>query len=322
MAQTIANVHNVNPNKSMSNFLSTLSFVTFNIEGLWSMVNELDLAFWVRKYDLVVLVETFTDSVPDTLFPTHDIFVCPGVKISDSVHGRLSGGIAILVRTELRKYVERIFLEFDNIIALKMSHTLLGSDKDFIFIGAYLPPEQSKYYEDTDIYNGVMMLEDCLIEINSQYDDSPLIICGDLNSRTASRNSNIWRDPIDDLHDLYVSGECDYDNDVASNERFSKDMETNSFGRYLLNVCNEFSLSIVNGLKSNNFSSDFTYISPNGCSVIDLFVLSNCLLDKCFSFKIHSLVESKHAAVELSLCTQQQQVLNNVQHNCTAHSFF
>ena len=80
MAQTIANVHNVNPNKSMSNFLSTLSFVTFNIEGLWSMVNELDLAFWVRKYDLVVLVETFTDSVPDTLFPTHNIFVCPGVK--------------------------------------------------------------------------------------------------------------------------------------------------------------------------------------------------------------------------------------------------
>eukprot|EP00745_Piridium_sociabile_P015926 TRINITY_DN2374_c0_g1_i12.p1 TRINITY_DN2374_c0_g1~~TRINITY_DN2374_c0_g1_i12.p1 ORF type:complete len:1135 (+),score=79.90 TRINITY_DN2374_c0_g1_i12:1880-5284(+) len=270
------------------------------------MLKDLDLASWMCKYDFVLLVETFTDSVPDTLFPFHDIFVCPGVKVSDSVHGRLCGGLAVLVRKELSKHVEQVPLEFDNIIALKISHALLGLDNDCIFIGVYLPPENSKYYADTDIYNGVAMLEDCMLDINSRYGNVPMVVCGDLNSRTASKNSCISRDPIDDVYDMDNSDECESDL-VCYNARLSKDHVINSFGKYLLNVCNEFRLSIVNGLKRFSFASDYTYIAQNGCSVIDLFVLSHDLLDKCTEFNVLPIVESKHAAVELSLsCVQFQ----------------
>ena len=74
------------------------------------------------------------------MFPSHKPFVSPGVKISDSIHGRLSGGVVLLVRKELCEYVERIDVETDNIIALRLSHRLLGTPTDCLLVGAYLPP--------------------------------------------------------------------------------------------------------------------------------------------------------------------------------------
>ena len=75
-----------------------VSFVTFNIEGLWSICSEIDISSFVLKYDFVLLVETFTETVPDSMFPSHKSFVSPGVKVSDSIHGRLSGGVILLVK--------------------------------------------------------------------------------------------------------------------------------------------------------------------------------------------------------------------------------
>lgn len=80
--------------------------------------------------------------------------------MSDNVHGRLSGGVVLLGRKELSKYVERNAIEIDNISVLKLSRTLLGTPSDYLLAGIYLPPEHSPYYEDTDIYNGVSLLED------------------------------------------------------------------------------------------------------------------------------------------------------------------
>ena len=77
------------------------------------------------KYDFVLLVETFTETVQDSMFPSHKPFVSPGVKVSDSIHGRLSGGVVLLVRKELCEYVERIDVETDNIISLRLSLRLI-----------------------------------------------------------------------------------------------------------------------------------------------------------------------------------------------------
>ena len=79
------------------------------------------------KYDFALLVETFSETVPDSMLPSHESFVTPGVKVSDSIHGRLSGGVILLFRKELSEYVERINIETDNIIALRLSHRLLGT---------------------------------------------------------------------------------------------------------------------------------------------------------------------------------------------------
>ena len=65
-------------------------FVTFNTGGLWSICNELDISSFVLKYAFSFLVATFTETVPDSTFSSHESFVSPGVKVSDRIHGRLS----------------------------------------------------------------------------------------------------------------------------------------------------------------------------------------------------------------------------------------
>ena len=265
----------------------------------------------MHKYDFVLLVETFVQTDPERLFVTHDVFVCPGLKLSESIHGRLCGGLAFLVKKELKKYIEQIHLELDNFIAFRISRDLLGFEKDCVVIGVYLPPENSKYYQDTDIYNGVTMLEDGLLDICHRVGDIPVIVLGDLNARTASRNSCLSRDPIDDICD--VNSDNGLDEPVSEgNKRYSKDSVVNPFGKYLLGVCDEFQLSIVNGIERYNFSPDFTYVSESGCSVIDLFIVSQCLLDKCLHFNVLPMIESKHAAVELAVkCSSEVSIASH-----------
>ena len=43
-------------------------------------------------------------------------------------------------------------------------------------------------------------------------------------------------------------------------KRKSKDNVVNSFGRYLVRICEEFSLSGLNGLQPSNYPRDYTYV--------------------------------------------------------------
>ena len=105
------------------------------------------------------------------------------------------------------------------------------------------------------------MLEDFLLELVRLCGDIPLIICDDLNSRTASMNArNV--DPVDEIYEMnpeaYSESTLQNDNDI---KRTSKDSIVNSFGRYLISICEEFSLSVFNGLQSLNYPGDYTYVS-------------------------------------------------------------
>lgn len=275
--------------------------MTFNVEGLRTITDECDFPSLIEKYDITFLVETFTKTIPASIFPSHEIYDSPGVKINDNVHGRLSGGVGFLVKKSLCQYVERIETEFDNIVVLKLQKCILGTLTDCILLGCYFPPENSAYYEETDIYNGVSLLEDCLLDIVRECGDLPFIICGDLNARTGSTQAGT-RDPIDNIYEMNepTDDETDVDNDLR---RVSLDQTTNAFGRLLLSVCGEFDLCILNGIESRGFSNNFTYVSHSGSSVLDYFIVSRILLPVCKTFNILPMIESKHTAVELSLIT-------------------
>jgi len=249
--------------------------------------------------------------MPDSLFSSHITFLCPGVKVSDSIHGRLSGGLVLFVRKQFSHLVQQLHIETDNTLVLKLKAELLGQISDCLLIGTYLPPENAKYYEETDIYNGVSMLEDCLIEVVKEHGDLPLILFGDLNSRTGTCNfSNT--DPLDGIYELIDENHdnnCGRESDTFS--RISKDSIINAFGKYLLSICEEFGLIIVNGLKSFHCSSDFTFISDQGCSVIDYFVVSQSLLLQLEHFQIIPVVETKHAAIEMLLFVENTTTLQN-----------
>ena len=115
--------------------------------------------------------------------------LCHSVSVSLYVSVCLSVCLSVSPSLSLCEYVERIDVETDNIIALRLLHRLLGTPTDCLLIGAYVPPEKSPYYGETDIYNGVSLLEDCMLDLIRVCGDIPFIICGDLNARTASMNA-------------------------------------------------------------------------------------------------------------------------------------
>ena len=93
-----------------------LSFVSLNVEGLWRAFSEMDLQNFVNKYE-----------------------------VSESVHGRLSGGILFLVKNVIAKHIKQVFVETDNILVLRISRELTGALTDSILVGAYLPPQNPAY---------------------------------------------------------------------------------------------------------------------------------------------------------------------------------
>ena len=70
------------------------------------------------------------------------------------------------------------------------------------------------------------------------------------------------------------------DNDYKETcfRRVSKDATVNEFGRYLLCVCEQFDLIIMNGLLPGDEDGNFTYIARNGSSIINYFIMSKCLV--------------------------------------------
>ena len=85
------------------------------------------------------------------MFLEHDVIITPGVRLIEAVTARLSGGLALLVKKQLSSYVERVHVEYDNMIVLKVSKDLLGTEKPVVLLAVYLPPSSSSYYHETDI---------------------------------------------------------------------------------------------------------------------------------------------------------------------------
>jgi hypothetical protein len=273
-----------------------LSFLSYNIEGTSSLYDA-ELRTYISNFDVCLLVETFACSFPnaDSWFPNHKTFIVPGVKLSDSTTGRLSGGLFLLIKKELVEYIDSFHVEYDNMIAIKMSKELFNTEVPVVLIGVYLPPSNSAYYSETEISNGVVMLEQCLLDITEEMGDVSFLLLGDFNSRTGS--SNACDVDIDDLAFDLNNEHSTLDHEF---DRVSKDYEHNEFGNYLLNVCEEFDLKIMNGFVNDvESNANFTYISPTGCSVVDYFILSTPLLSLSPSMFIQQRTESKHMPIEL-----------------------
>ena len=114
---------------------------------------------------------------------------------------------------------------------------LLGFYRDVVYMCAYVPPENSPYYSTFDIDDGISLLEESLADVMLSLDDIYLLLCGDLNSRTANEF------PISQS-----------ENDVFARAveetpvRCSEDSVLNPYGKKLLNMCTAFGLNILNGV--------------------------------------------------------------------------
>ena len=121
----------------------------------------------------MLLTETFSTDFPSHLFPLYTVFICPRIKLTDAPTGRLSGGVALLVRKQFARFVKQIHVEYDYCVVLQLSKELFGLDKDCILLGIYLPPSNSKNYKDCEIDNGMSLVENCIFVIIDQHSELP-----------------------------------------------------------------------------------------------------------------------------------------------------
>ena len=126
------------------------------------------------------------------------VFLSPERK-KLSYHGRYSGGVIVLVRKDFVPFGERIYFDVDNIVLLRIKKVLLGTDKDVMFISAYLPPYDSSYWKQTPLAYGLEIIEKCVMDLHDKTDEFYLLLCGDLNARTASENYNQVQDDYEDV---------------------------------------------------------------------------------------------------------------------------
>ena len=191
----------------------------------------------------------------------------PAIKLTK--RGRRSGGVICLIKNEHVPYIKHIEIHNQcNFCICVIDKLLFGTEKDVLYVCAYVPPEGSPFYKHFDFDNGISCLEDCLADFVLG-NDVHIIVTGDLNSRTSNISQHLFFDDMDYDHHKTLS---------LFRKRCSQDVHLNNYGKLLLNMCTTFDLSILNGICNGDLQGCYTYISDAGCSVTDYFLFSNDLL--------------------------------------------
>lgn len=278
---------------SVQNAQNSLRFLNYNVGGLLSKLDNAVFMSYITSFDFICLTEThFSGHAFDSnIFKDFSVFIANAKKLSH--HGRLSGGVVVLVKNTFSSFVERVKVDVDNTVVLRISKELFGTHKDVLFLSSYIPPYDSKFWNLSQHGYGIEVIEKCVLDLYELYNDFYLLLCGDFNSRTASENVSYTENELEEM----LGRE---DNLFP---RQSKDNEKNVFGEQLLELCNLYECVILNGLSSHGFDSGYTFISSSGSSTIDYFLMS-CEMFSSICVKnvrIEDFVESDHLPVVLCI---------------------
>lgn len=275
--------------------------MSVNIEGLLSKLDDKSLIDTINKYDVVCILESFiTDiKVLENIFNNCSFYFKNAKKLSHQ--GRPSGGVLVLIKNHLvhKLNVVEVNHVFDNIVCLRFDFKSLGADVDnLLLIAAYLPPYSSPYYNSSNYESGIDLLEHFMIFITEKIPDANIILCGDLNSRISNLQPISESDIIDKYVDQNNNTLCfDYD----CYDRCSQDKEVNIYGRGLFDLCVIYDLIVLNGFCQSDSLGAFTYVSKQGSSVIDFFIVSTPFLNYDIDMEVINSSFSCHLPVVLSL---------------------
>ena len=115
------------------------------------------------------------------------------------------------------------------------------------------------------------MLEQFLIDNLDITGDKDILLMGDLNARLGDWSNG--EEKYDEYGEIQGDGE-DYF------IRKSQDNRINGNGKKIIELCKTFDLTPVHGLVDRNFDDNFTFIAPQGNSVVDHFVCSTLLMNR------------------------------------------
>ena len=272
-----------------------INWLCWNVEGLLEKINTDDFLEFLKKFDILVLGETFTlpsfnfEIKFDEYFHLHS----PAKKYNRL--GRPSGGLVFMIKKELQQYCQVIQTKISHILAVRLDKSMFDRERDLVLVATYIHPTGSVFYTDKDYNSTLEELEQFIADYTDSAEEIDFIIAGDLNARISD-----WS-----LGSSHIPGDED-DNNAGSYldlDRSSQDATINTNGKTLIELCTTFNLSPVGGLHSKNFNDRYTYIGPGGSSQIDHFVASPEAIDDIAEYNNYNRVESKHLPIAVKIGT-------------------
>jgi len=185
-------------------------------------------------------------------------------------------------------------MKFNFSINIRLDKCIFSSPNDVLYVCAYLPPESSPVYHYYNIDNGIVALEDYLCDVIIENLNVSLLISGGLNSRLSNFGTEVVN--YDELEDL---SSCS-----LHLRRCSQDTIINTYGKCLLTLCTALDLCILNGMCHGDREGCYTFISDAGSSVVDYFLMSQCLFSHTYEYCFLNVVErpdSDHMPIHLLL---------------------
>ncbi len=183
---------------------------------------------------------------------------------------RCSGGVILLYKDifELKDLIKCS----NNCIIARLQHK--QSKHTLVVATVYIPPGDK---------NDKLLL-DIMCIIDSLQISEDLIFGGDFNART----SNL-QEFLSDLNPNLLP------------QRLSSDKELNRRGKLLLDLLEISSLVITNGRTNLDALGSPTFISRNGCSVVDYIITDPATALKIIDFKVENRAVSDHQPITISL---------------------
>ena len=229
---------------------------------------------YVERFDLICLVETHIDESFDLSnhFTRYKKFTKPAIKLAN--FGRKSGGILVMIHERLCDLVTEITNDYQNIVTMRLHKDICGCEDDVLYLAAYVPPAYSSFYTHKDYDCYISEIDRCLDGILDKFDFSNIICTGDYNARVSNLQANC------DVNDIFNPSNDMLSVDIYDKSRVSQDKELNAFGKTLLEMCVCNDLQIINGTVGIDYEGAFTYISEQGYSVVDYFIVSTAFCER------------------------------------------
>ena len=126
---------------------NVLKFASLNVCGLKTRLEYPDFVTYFSSFDIICYQETKVDEF--------DILSLPGFTAISQPRKqrqyRKSGGPAIFIKDNISQFCTQYKTESDYILWISIDKSVLDTDKNVILGSIYIPPVQSRYYNEDEL---------------------------------------------------------------------------------------------------------------------------------------------------------------------------
>ena len=293
-----------------------MTILSWNINGLRNKLTDFEFIAYLERFDIFSVIETWENVESDdisNLFPNHFSIFCAAKKVSK--FGRAMGGIIVFIKKQYKQFISEINVACTFSIFVTYKKTMFGYDKDLLLAFTYLPPQGSPFY-DNKAMNEIALFEDAILKVLSKVSDIHMLFLGDFNCRTGT-----LADYYNFENNVPVLEEFENVFGHFCSQRISCDTTVSCSGRRLLKFCKDYSVYIVNGRVGQDKNvGNYTYIGPNGCSLIDYILTSREVFESILDFCVDSRTESPHLPVWVQLPLKIKRHIERISHLMKSNS--